>query len=166
MLSPANDNGFAAPELHNSGMVYRSIGAFFLCVQAAHASLGGDPASIVADAAGIRAVDLVTSAQGYDIYAITAESGLRICEFADRTGRVFAVSWSGPVTPDLSRLLGASFATYTAALANMAQRPLHRVVRVVTPTLVVESGGHMRAFSGRAYLPALLPAGMPVSDVH
>jgi hypothetical protein len=166
MLSPADDNGFGQQELQNDGMIARSATAFLICMQAAHASLGGDSASIASDAAGIRAVDIVTSTQGYDVYAITAVSGMRIWEFTDRTGRVFAVSWSGPVTPDLSRLLGTSFAPYTAALANIAHRPLHRVVRVVTPTLVVESGGHMRAFSGRAYLPALLPAGMPVSDVH
>jgi Protein of unknown function (DUF2844) len=31
---------------------------------------------------------------------------------------------------------------------------------------VVESDGHMRAFSGRAYLPALIPAGTSAADLR
>jgi hypothetical protein len=33
-------------------------------------------------------------------------------------------------------------------------------------TLVVQSGGHMGAFSGRAWLPPALPAGVSGSDIQ
>ena len=51
-------------------------------------------------------------------------------EYLDRAGNVFAVSWSGPVLPDLQRLLGAHFAQYTAALAALEHPGLHRSVRM------------------------------------
>jgi hypothetical protein len=38
-------------------------------------------------------------------------------------------------------------------------------LRVALPGLIVESGGHLRAYAGRAYLPALVPAGVPAADL-
>ncbi len=130
------------------------------------ASLGGESSSVATDAAGMHGEDRVTSLQTCDIHEITTDGGMHIREFVDRRGAVFAVTWSGPVVPDLRQLLGASFSAYATALASLAQRPLHRFTRIATPELVVENGGHMRAFSGRAYLPARLPAGVPPADIH
>jgi hypothetical protein len=39
-------------------------------------------------------------------------------------------------------------------------------VRVATAALVVESSGHLRAYSGRAYLPAEIPTGVPITDIR
>ena len=156
-LSLANDNGFGAQELQNARMIPRSIVVFILCVQAAHASLGGDPTS---------AAHLVIPMRGYDISTFTDEGGMRISEYTDRNGRVFAVSWTGPLMPDMQGLLGPSYAKYATALAKMPQRPLHRALRLVTPELVLENSGHMRAFSGRAYIPVLVPAALAISDVR
>ena len=61
--------------------------------------------------------------------------------------------------PDLQKLLGASYQTYTTAVAAENHPGLKRPLRIATSDLVVESDGHMRAYSGRAYLPALIPAG-------
>jgi len=137
-----------------------------LRVEPVRAALGGDAASIVSDANEMRGVVHAELLQQYDIHEITTDSGIRVREFLNRGGVVFAVTWSGPVMPDLQRLLGASFTEYTRALAAMKQPGLNRSLRVASSELVVESGGHLRAYSGRAYLPALIPAGTSAADLR
>jgi hypothetical protein len=136
------------------------------CVAPAHAALGGDAASVASDADALHGVIHSTPLQQYDIDEITSENGMRLREFLSRSGVVFAVTWSGPAMPDLEKLLGTSFKTYTAAVAAENHRGLKRSLRVATSDLVVESDGHMRAFSGRAYLPALIPPGTSAADLR
>jgi hypothetical protein len=73
-------------------------------------------------------------------------------------GKVFGVSWKGPTLPDLSQLLGSSFAEFQNGLQHKAGR--RRVAVVHNSDLVVESTGHTRAFQGRAYLNSMLPVGV------
>ena len=142
------------------------LGIAAVCIQPAHAALGGGAASVDEDAAAVAGTHSVSPRQGYDLHVIAAAAGTRIAEFIDSDGRVFAVTWTGPVMPDLRALLGTHYAAFAAALAAQSPRPPHAALRVATPGLVVETGGHMRAVSGRAYLPGGLPADMAVSDVR
>jgi hypothetical protein len=142
------------------------IGAIPLCVAPARAELGGDAASVLIDADGLHGVVNSVRLQQYDILEITAETGMCVHEYLNRGGVVFAVSWSGPVLPDLQRLLGTHFENYTTALAALDHGGLHRSVRFTLPGLVIESGGHLRAYSGRARLPALIPAGVAVDALN
>jgi hypothetical protein len=135
-------------------------------VAPACAALGGDAASVASDAVALHGVVQAIPLQQYDIHEITSDNGMRLREFLSRSGVVFAVTWSGPAMPDLQKLLGGSYPTYTAAVAAEGHRGLKRSLRIATPNLVVESGGHMRAFSGRAYLPALIPSGTPMTDLR
>jgi hypothetical protein len=132
----------------------------------AQAALGGDAASVASDAASLLGVTRATPLQQYDIEEITSGNGMRLREYINRGGVVFAVAWSGPAMPDLQKLLGASYKAYTAALASESRSGLKRPLRIATSDLVVESDGHMRAFSGRAYLPALIPAGTSATDLR
>jgi hypothetical protein len=91
---------------------------------------------------------------------------MRVREFLNPQGIVFAVTWAGPAAPDLQRLLGNQFAVYTTALTTRTRLGLQRSVRVATSVLVVESDGHLRHFTGRAYLPALLPSGLSMAEIH
>ena len=136
------------------------------CVAPARAALGGDAASVASDADALHGVIHSTPLQQYDIHEITSDNGMRLREFQDRSGVVFAVVWSGPAMPDLQKLLGASYQTYTTAVAAANHPGLKRPVRIATSDLVVESDGHMRAFSGRAYLPALIPVGMSAAEIR
>jgi Protein of unknown function (DUF2844) len=136
------------------------------CVAPAHAALGGDAASVAADADALHGVIHSTLLQQYDIRDITSDNGMRLREFQDRSGVVFAVVWSGPAMPDLQKLLGASYRTYAAAVAAASHSGLKRPLRIATSDLVVESDGHMRAYSIRAYLPALIPAGTAAADLR
>jgi hypothetical protein len=147
-------------------LVVLIVGAVPFWAAAAKASLGGDAASVLSDSTALRGVLRTTGLTAYDIHDIDAGTDLRVREFVRRDGTVFALSWSGTVPPDLPRLLGASFEAYAAALAAINHPGVHRSVRVALPGLVVESGGHLRAYSGRAYLPALIPAGIRAVDLR
>jgi hypothetical protein len=142
------------------------IGVSALCAASARAELGGDAASVAADTEHLHGIMVSESRQQYDVQDIANATGTRVREYLDREGIVFAVSWSGPAVPDLRSLLGAHYAAYCAALAELNHPGLHRSVRVATPDLIVESGGHLRAYAGRAYLPALIPAGVTAVDLR
>ena len=126
----------------------------------AAASLGGDLASIQADQVRVQgAVIPVTAAGDYGVHEMRSSSGITVREYVSPAGRVFAVTWQGPTLPDLRQLLGDYFAPYTQAVqAARKSRAGHGPLRIETPALVVEQSGHPRAFTGRAYLPPLLPA--------
>ena len=83
------------------------------------------------------------------------DSGTTVHEYADASGTVFAVAWSGPFLPDLRELLGSSFGALTAT----AGKGRTSAVSVSRPDLMLVSAGHMGAFEGRAWLPPRLPAG-------
>ncbi len=142
------------------------LGTNPLCASRVQAALGGDAASVLADSAEMHGIMQSTPLQQYDIHEITAASDMRVSEFLNREGIVFAVTWSGPVVPDLQRLLGAHFATYSRALAALQRPGLHRSLRIASDGLIVEFAGHLRAYNGRAYLPALVPSGIPTADIR
>jgi len=117
----------------------------------------GQPAESVFDDQRRMHAQLRTMAnEGYIVQQIEAADGTVVREYVSSTGLVFGVAWQGPQMPDLSQLLGAYFPLYEAALPA----PVHRRAPVVvhTEALVVEMSGQMRAFSGRAYLPNLVPS--------
>jgi hypothetical protein len=135
-------------------------------IQPARANLGGDAASVAADAAELHGVARSTPLPQYDIEEITSDSGMRVREFLNRDGIVFAVTWSGPVVPNLRTLLGSSFESYIKGLGALKHPGTQRSLRLASGDLIVESGGHMRAYGGRAYLPPLIPAGASPADLR
>lgn len=142
--------------LHPASIAALTLG--HLLAAPSFAALGGDLASVTADSASLHGDVQATSLPGYDIHEMTTANGVRVREFI-AAGRVFAVTWSGPVVPDLQTLLGIHYTRYARAVA--APPPgLHKSVRIDAADLVVESAGHLRAYVGRAYLPGAVPAGM------
>jgi hypothetical protein len=129
-----------------------------------YAALGGDVASVSMDTARLRGVVHATALQAYQIHEITTDTGIRVREWL-AAGRVFAVTWSGPVEPDLPTLLGAHFDRFARALSALPPG-LHKSLRIQAADLVVESGGHLRAYGGRAYLTSAVPAGMAAAQIR
>ncbi len=80
-------------------------------------------------------------------------------------GFVFALRWQGPMIPDLSAILGASFQSYNTALKARPRLGLNAPLRVQTAGLVAHTSGHMGAYSGWAYLPALVPQGLNLTTL-
>ncbi len=101
----------------------------------------------------------------YTVNEYTLASGTVVREFVAPTRKVFAVAWKGPLKPDLRQLLGTHFERYVAAAANKSQ-PGRHPVSLRDTDLVIHAGGHMRAFSGVAYLPGELPAGVAEEDLR
>jgi hypothetical protein len=131
----------------------------------ATAALGGDESTVAADQAvlaGQSAVAKVARVQRYAVHEIAAPSGTVVREFVSPAGKVFGVAWNGPSMPDLRQVLGPYYDTYVAAVA---QRKARGPVNVVLPGLVVQSGGHMRAFTGKAYLPDAVPSGVASEEI-
>jgi|SRR6185312_4351611 len=149
-----------------------ALGAALLAAEAvvpAKAALGDTVASVQADRVSLKGQLRTRSAPGYSVQEITAASGTVVREFISPAGVVFAVSWSGPAMPNLQQTLGTYFAKYQTAVKaqrTSGSRSGHNHLQVRTPSLVVHAGGHMRQYFGLAYVPALLPQNVSVSDLH
>ena len=102
----------------------------------------------------------------YTVHEALLASGTTVREFTNPAGIVFAVSWKGPVLPDLSALLGSYYTTLQAQAEQNRQAGLRRApVSAERDGLVVRSMGHMRNFFGNAYVPALVPTGVNINHV-
>ena len=100
----------------------------------------------------------------YRVHEITLPSGTSLREFVAPSGMVFAISWQGPIRPDLRQALGQYFEPFVSApRANFADR---RHLQIQQGDLVVRMSGHMRALSGRAYLVSAIPSGVSIGDLH
>ena len=130
----------------------------------AAAALGAPEASVQTDVAQLHASIKVTEHAGYRIHEIQMPSGTLVREFVGPNGTVFAVAWNGPTMPNLRQTLGQYFDTFVAAAK--AKHAGHHHLQIQQDDLVVQAGGHMRAFSGRAYLPQAVPAGVSIGDVR
>lgn len=153
----------------NSGKIWRTLFAAvsaFLCAVPCYAALGGDSSSVQADQARINASLRVTQANAYSVHELRSPTGVVVREFATSSGRIFAVAWHGPWPPDLQHLLGTHFAEFQQAMKSPNGRAAHGPFTIQQGNLVVELGGHMRDFVGRAYLSDQVPAGVRAEEIH
>lgn len=130
----------------------------------AEAALGAPYASIDTDQTVLRASLKVTPHGNYQVHELTLPSGTLVREYVTTSGVVFAVAWNGPSKPNLSQLLGPYFADLSAAAQT--SRVGHNHLDLTRSDLVIQAGGHMRAFSGRAYLVAAVPAGVSSDELR
>ena len=138
--------------------------AAVLLPHVASAALGEPEATVTDDVQQLKGSVKSMQRSNYRVHEIQLPSGTVLREFAALDGNVFAVAWSGPAIPNLRQALGRYFDIYvTAAKAKHAG---HRHLEIQQNDLVVQSSGHMRAFSGRAYLPQSLPAGTTVAELR
>jgi hypothetical protein len=138
------------------------VGMLWSCV--ASATLGEAESSIGAEPQLASASIRETMRGSYRIHEIQQPSGTLIREYSGLDGKVFAVTWHGPFSPNLRQTLGSYFDQYAAAAPSGRQDRNH--VQVRDTNLVVLVGGHMRAYSGRAYLPGALPSGVTPGDLE
>ena len=101
---------------------------------------------------------------GYRVHEIQLPSGTVMREFVAPNGNVFAVAWQGPTRPDLRQALGQYFGAFASAPRSKFSDRRH--VQIQQGDLVLQSGGHMRALSGRAYLQSAIPSGASLGDLH
>ncbi len=133
----------------------------------AWASLGGDATSIQADQIHLQGTRTTKPAESYTVHEIQSATGTVVREYVSPQGKVFAIAWHGPWLPDLRQLLGGYFEQYRAAVQSRSgTRMVRKPVVIDQPGLVVQIGGHVRAFAGRAYVPGMLPSGVRAEDIE
>jgi len=131
---------------------------------AANAVLGGKVDSVAADQVQMKASLKVSSTGRFEVHELRTSGGNVVREFVSPEGNVFAVAWTGHAVPQYSQLLG-SFAQKITAAAQA--RHNHRAPLVINePGFVFSAFGHMRFYSGRAYIPSLVPAGVQVEEIR
>jgi hypothetical protein len=128
------------------------------------AVLGEQVESVNSDQKVMRGEVRAFALQGYSIQQVTGADRTVVKEYVTPTGMVFGISWRGPVMPNLRELLGSYFAQFQQAAQSRVRRRGPLVLR--TDQFVVESGGHLRSFQGRAYVPSLLPKNVPAEVVR
>jgi hypothetical protein len=132
------------------------------CIAAA--ALGESQSSVDLDAVQLHGSRKVTDALRYRQHEILLPSGTRLREYTGADGRVFAVAWNGPAMPNLRQALGTYFDGYVAAAKENRSGRHH--LQIHQNDLVVQAGGHMRAFTGLAYLQSALPSGVNAGDLR
>jgi hypothetical protein len=131
----------------------------------ASATLGQPEISVQTDVAQTHAAIMSSQDRsGYRVHEIQMPSGTVVREFVAANGNVFAVTWQGPTRPDLRQALGQYFGAFVSAPRSKLSDRRH--VQIRQGDLVVQSGGHMRALSGRAYLLSAIPNGVNIGDLH
>lgn len=142
------------------GMICITLCAALLNTHPASAALGQHVSTIDHDQASMHTnLHAVTRLAAYTVHILTLPSGTIVREYVAQNGVVFGVAWEGPTLPNLKITLGPAFNQYTAA---SAKRGTGRAA-LSNSDLVIISVGHLRAFSGRAYVPRAVPAGV---DIH
>lgn len=160
--------------------------SLLLVAQPARAALGGSPmtppsgaaattrtyapsstASSLAVMRDASSASASTATPSYMIRETTLGNGTVVREYISTAGSVFGIAWSGPQMPDIASLLGSYFPQYVAGLNARRAALGSRGPGIVDDSgLVVRSGGHMGAFSGQAWLPPALPAGVSGTDIQ
>jgi len=136
--------------------------ALLLFTLPAFAVLGGDAASVTNDQLHMQAMLRSTQLKGYTMHELIAPSGT-VREYVTAQGKVFGIAWQGPARPDFQKLLGTYFQQFIAAGKN--HRRNNGPLVIEQPGLVLYSGGHMRAFFGKAYVPDMLPQGVTADAI-
>jgi hypothetical protein len=134
--------------------------SFVLC-STATAGLGERLDALAHEGQNTVALSSTTKLPGASLHTQRLADGVTLRQYVNPSGQVFAVGWEGPVLPDFHRLLGEHFQRYSDALRQQS-----RHMHIQSSDLVMEAGGMMRAFSGYAYLPTLLPLTLSGADIH
>jgi hypothetical protein len=131
----------------------------------ARAALGEPESSVQTDVAQLQAsIKSSEDRASYRLHEIQLPSGTLLREFVSPDGNVFAVAWNGPHMPDLRQAFGKYFDSFVSAAKS--SHGDHSHLQIEQSDLVVQIRGHMRAFSGRAYLPGAIPSGVNLGDLH
>jgi hypothetical protein len=144
------------------GSRLRVIGALVAIVALparASATLGSDASSVDVDRVRMQGALLrIVRSDDYTLHEVRSSSGTTVREYVSSSGTVFAVAWQGPWLPNLRQVLGRYYDEYQQMVRGTpGQRRARGSLVINLPDLVVQMGGHPRAFSGRAYSPRLMP---------
>jgi hypothetical protein len=128
----------------------------------ASATLGGDVPSVVANQTHLGAARQVQKVAGGERHVLALPSGIVVHQYVSAAGRVYAITWRGPRMPDLRELLGPYFAQLER---RESYAPLgHHRLSFDGTDFAIRSAGHRGSFSGRAWVPSQVPAGVTIDN--
>ena len=141
---------------------------------ASYAALGGAPSSGSSSPSKLRATPTsaaaastgaasTTAATPYSVRESLDADGVTIREYVLPSNVVFAVTWEGPIRPDMTALLGSYFPSYVSAGESRARGTGPLIES--NGDFRIESAGRLGHFFGMAYLPRLLPANVRPGDL-
>ena len=141
-----------------AALVTVGLAAGFGAARDARATLGGDLTSVSTNTQVLGAKRQMQKVAAGERHELTLPSGIVVHEYVSPSGAVYAVTWRGPRKPDLRELLGP----YFAQLSSRASKGGHHQMNLEGTDFVVQSMGHRHSFTGRAWVPSLVPAGVKV----
>ncbi|MFM0156782.1 DUF2844 domain-containing protein [Paraburkholderia sediminicola] len=133
---------------------------------ASYAALGGAPGTGSAPQTLLRSAtpNSSSAAAAYTLRESRDADGVAIREYVLPTNVVFAVTWQGPVRPDMSVLLGSYLPNFASASQTHARGTGPLIEH--NSGFHVESAGRPGYFFGKAYLPRLVPANVRVDELQ
>ena len=137
--------------------------AFAMVLPAAsYAALGAAPSASSSAVKSLLAAQPTTAP--YSVHESITSDGVTVHEYTLSSNVVFAVTWQGPVRPDMSALLGSYFPNFVAA----GESRLHGTGPMIERNgeLVIQSMGRPGRFFGKAYVPRLVPANVSADDLQ
>jgi hypothetical protein len=143
-----------------------ALAAAALLPLASYAALGGAPNAGAAPQLLLRAAssNAASASVAYTVHPSRDPNGVTVREYVLPSNVVFAVTWDGPVRPDMSALLGSYFPSAVAASAVRARGTGPLIER--NGDFQIESAGAPGHASGKAFLPRLVPANVRVEDLQ
>jgi hypothetical protein len=160
-----------------------ALAAATLLPLTSHAVLGGAPAagssapvslratrqaaSSTASTASASSASVATpaySTAAYSVYESRDADGITVREYVLPSNVVFALTWQGPVRPDMKALLGNYFPNFVSA----GEERLRGTGALIQHNgeLQIESAGRPGHFFGTAYLPRLVPADLRANNLQ
>lgn len=138
-----------------------------------HATLGRAPSLSASSTVALRAASpsdtaasaaQVANAAPYSVRQSVDANGVTLREYVLPQNVVFAVKWNGPIRPDMTALLGSYFPNFVNAgkSSTAGTGPLIGG----NDDFRIESAGRLGSFSGMAWLPRLMPAGVRPGDLN
>ncbi|MEZ0602611.1 DUF2844 domain-containing protein [Paraburkholderia sp. IW21] len=141
-----------------------ALAAAALLPIASYAALGGAPNAGSAPRSLLQSATPASSSAAYTVRESHDADGVRIREYVLPTNVVFAVTWQGPIRPDMVALLGNYFPNAVSAGAGRARGTGPLIER--SGDFQIESAGRPGNFFGKAVLPRLVPANVRADDLQ
>ncbi len=152
---------------HKLWIIAAGMFVLMACCLPAVAALGGDLNSVQADMAHMKGTVKIQPMETYSVHEITDAHHTVVREYVSADGKVFGVAWHGPFMPEMKQILGSYLQQYSAGVAEQhAKYAGRRPLSIHQAGLVVEIGGHTRAYYGRAFVPGLVPQGVDAGEVR
>ena len=136
----------------------------------ASASLGGNVSSVESDRAQMNASVQVMQHDTYEVHEMQAPGGTVVDEYVSPAGHGVCRHLARPVSSSHAADFGNVLSAVLRGFAGGSRRSQKCTgivpLNIQQQGLVVQTGGHMRAHSGRAYDPNLLPQGFTVDEIQ